>query len=155
MDTIECENMNGERVSVPRSDLAFRPTAYAIIVRDGAILAVRERGFPLLNFPGGGVECGERIADALQREVREETGFMVTIGDFLHVRENFFYCDPAREAWHAIIFYYTCASDPPDAEPVIGDVAEMRWMTVRELKESDFSSVHADIIRMLRDRYNA
>lgn len=154
-DTVECENVHGERITVPRDSLTFRPTAYAIIVRNGAVLAARDRGMPRFAFPGGGVECGERLLDGLRREVREEVGMAVTVGELLHVRENFFYCDPVHTAWHAIIFYYQCAIDPQDAQPIVGDIEEFRWIPILELRESDFQSVHADIIRILRDRFNA
>lgn len=142
---------------VPRASLTFRPTAYAIIVRDGAVLAARDRGMPRFAFPGGGVECGERIPDGLRREVREEVGMAVTIGKLLYMRENFFYqpssWDPTCAAWHAIIFYYQCVTDPPDAQPIVGDIEEFRWVPILELLESDFQSVHADIIQILRDRF--
>lgn len=153
MDTVECENVHGERIVVPRASLTFRPTAYAIIVRDGAVLAARDRGMPRFAFPGGGVECGERLLDGLRREVREEVGMAVTVGELLHVRENFFYCDPIHGAWHAIVFYYGCAADPPDAQPSASDIEELRWVPINELREADFQSVHSDIIRIIRDRH--
>lgn len=153
MDTIECENVHGERIQVPRTSLTFRPTAYAIIVRDGEVLTVREADIPRFAFPGGGVECGERLIDGLRREVREEIGLAITVRNLLHTRENFFYCDPIHAAWHAIVFYYQCDADPPDAQPVIGDIEELRWVPITELHESDFQSVHADIIKILRDHY--
>lgn len=153
MDTVECENVYGERVAVPRNSLTFRPTAYAIIVRNGAVLAARDRGMPRFAFPGGGVECGERIPDGLRREVREEVDMAVTVGELLHVRENFFYCDPVHAAWHAIVFYYQCATDPPDTQPIVGDIEEFRWIPISEIREADFQSVHAGIIQILRERY--
>lgn len=43
---------------------------------DGKILLVRQRrtGEPYYLLPGGGVDAGETLAEALRREVREETG---------------------------------------------------------------------------------
>ena len=52
----------------------------AAIFRDGRVLIVR-RGRPpargLYTLPGGGVEAGETLADAVIREVREETGLAI------------------------------------------------------------------------------
>jgi 8-oxo-dGTP diphosphatase len=62
------------------------------IVRDGAgrvLLVRRARGVHagLWSFPGGHVEWGERLAAAVAREVREETGLAVTVGRLLYVAE--------------------------------------------------------------------
>lgn len=56
-----------------------------IVVRDGKILLLHRRGDldlrpGLWGLPGGGLEKGERIEDALVREMREETGFPVRVG---------------------------------------------------------------------------
>ena len=50
----------------------------AIIVMDDAILLVRQRrtAAPYYLLPGGGVEGGETLEDALVREVSEETGLL-------------------------------------------------------------------------------
>lgn len=49
----------------------------AAIIRDGKVLAVRRARKPALahyTLPGGGVETGETLHEAVRREVREETG---------------------------------------------------------------------------------
>lgn len=56
--------------------------AEAVIVRDGAVLMVMQyvkRGDVVWNFPGGGVEDRETAEQACKREVREETGYDVSI----------------------------------------------------------------------------
>jgi len=52
----------------------------AAILRDGKVLIVRRARNPALNLytlPGGGVEVGETLVQAAQREVREETALEV------------------------------------------------------------------------------
>jgi ADP-ribose pyrophosphatase YjhB (NUDIX family) len=54
------------------------PAASAIVVdQAGRILLHRRTDNELWSIPGGGMEVGERIADTVVREVREETGLEV------------------------------------------------------------------------------
>ena len=48
--------------------------------------AKNERG--LWEFPGGSVELGERLADALRREIREEYGVEIEVGELLDVVDH-------------------------------------------------------------------
>src|ERR1017187_5096694 len=52
----------------------------AAIIRDGKVLVVRRARNPALSFytlPGGGVETGETLVQAVTREVREETALEI------------------------------------------------------------------------------
>jgi ADP-ribose pyrophosphatase YjhB (NUDIX family) len=55
-----------------------------LIVRDGRVLLVRRGKEPFKghwSLPGGGVAPGETLREAVKREMREETGLEVDVGD--------------------------------------------------------------------------
>ncbi len=66
-----------------------RVAARALILRDEAVLlqACTIGGREVYLLPGGGQEPGETLAEAVVREVREETGLVVAAGPLLWVRE--------------------------------------------------------------------
>ena len=71
----------------------------AVAVNDGAILLIR-RGRPPAegrwSLPGGRVEWGEPLTDALRREVEEETALRVEVGRLAGVVERIYGDAPAR-----------------------------------------------------------
>lgn len=82
----------GDRSSRMRGLMIMRQRVAALIERDGQLLVVRQRARGLLGRhdgdvyltpPGGGVETGESLFEALVREVQEEVGLVVTEASLL------------------------------------------------------------------------
>ena len=67
--------------------------ATGLLERDGRILLVASRypnhAHPLWNLPGGRQIPGELLAETVQREVREETGLRVQVGELAYVSESY------------------------------------------------------------------
>jgi 8-oxo-dGTP diphosphatase len=57
----------------------FRVGVYALIFDEGRVLLALRRDIDWWNLPGGGMEAGETVEEAMRREVREETGLEVVI----------------------------------------------------------------------------
>ena len=56
-----------------------RPSARAVVIRDGRVAMVYSRKFRHYKFPGGGIEPGESREAALVREAREEAGLVLDL----------------------------------------------------------------------------
>jgi ADP-ribose pyrophosphatase YjhB (NUDIX family) len=63
----------------------------AVVVKDGRVLLARHEkgGESYWVLPGGAVEHGETLAEALQRELHEEAGLAVEPGDVLFVNDGY------------------------------------------------------------------
>ena len=74
----------------------LRVAAYAVIVDARGMLLAHWHEGPRAawTLPGGGLEAGEDPADAVVREVREETGFEVTVDELLGIHSRVI---PARQ----------------------------------------------------------
>ncbi len=100
---IGCVDRHGKIHQVPLDQIKERPSVYGIIIRDNTILLSPEPGG--YDLPGGGIEVGETEPAALIREVREETGYTVNIGELVARRENHFFSEK-RGAMHSKLAYY-------------------------------------------------
>ena len=107
LKTIVCRQIDGTTKEAKVEDMTFRPSAYGLVVRDGHILLSPQ--WDGYDFPGGGIDLGERIEDAVVREVKEETGVEVTCGRLLHVADDFFIRPKSETPVHSILLFYECS----------------------------------------------
>src|SRR5579859_1351192 len=63
----------------------FRVAVSALIFENGHVLLAHRRDIDWWNLPGGGMESGETVDEALRREVYEETGLEVEIEQLVGV----------------------------------------------------------------------
>jgi 8-oxo-dGTP diphosphatase len=121
-----------------------RVAAYAVIRRGEEVLLTRvsPRGYHsgLWSLPGGGVEHGERPADALVREVREECGVTCEVGSLLDaVDDHFSGVAPSGrfEDFHSVMLLFS-ATVAVDAEPRLaetdGTTDAVAWVPVADVR---------------------
>lgn len=80
-------------------------------MRDGCVLLVERGHEPLEGYwslPGGAVEVGERLEEAVRREVREETGLEVELVSMVEVFERIMRDADGRSEYHYVLVDYLC-----------------------------------------------
>ena len=87
------------------SEKMIRNRAAAIIVEEGKILLVEheKHGRNYWLLPGGGVEYGETLEEALKRELMEEAGLVVDADELIFISESI----PPDQHRHVINYYFT------------------------------------------------
>ncbi len=121
------------------------PTVDVIIeVEGGIILIKRKNPPPGWAIPGGFVDYGESLEDAVCREAKEETGLDIDI-----VRQFHTYSDPGRDPRHHTVstIFIATASGKPRA----GDDAKEAEIFTRDNLPKDIAFDHRQI---LEDYFN-
>jgi A/G-specific adenine glycosylase len=123
----------------------FTVTA-AILQRDGKILLARRPSKGLLGgmweFPGGKVEQGESLESCLEREIREELGVNIRVGEqfgiYQHAYAHF------RITLHAFVCELT------DGEPAPIEAAELAWVFSSKFVDYPMGKVDRQIAERLQ-----
>jgi len=105
---IKCTTITGETVMMPKERFNIRICAYGIVEHNGMILVQNLKHNSKYFFPGGGVELGETLEEALKREMMEEAGIAVEVIKRVHCTETFFYYEPDDLAQQCYSFFFLC-----------------------------------------------
>jgi len=116
-----------------KTDHIVTSVVAVIIDEDGQVLLTKRSVPPFQGewvMPGGKIDLGEPIVEALKREVWEEVGLEVEVGRLIDVFEH---VTPGSDNYHFIIIYYLCTPLYCDVNHNRDEVAEARWVPGEEL----------------------
>lgn len=126
-----------------------------VLIEHGRVLLTQRKAGAhlegLWEFPGGKVEAGEDPRAALVRELREELGIEVNVGEAVDV--TFHRYDDAGKA--VLLLFFEATRVPGSSEPRALDVAAFRWVARADLGALTFPPADGPIVRkvekLLRD----
>lgn len=119
----------------------------AILVHDGRVLIARRRAGAkragLWEFPGGKIQAGETPEQCLRREIREELGVEIAVGEFFG---ESVYAYPDQTV--RLLAYLGRLIG---GRIVLNDHAQIAWVAAPELDQYDFCPADIALVEMLKD----
>ena len=123
------------------------------LVFDGDLVLLVQRGNEPLkgwwSLPGGAVEAGERVEDAVCREVLEETNLEVRVVRFGEIFERIMPDAAGEIEYHYVLLDYVCEVCGGSLRAG-SDSADVRWFSPEELKELPITSGTLEVVERCR-----
>jgi mutator protein MutT len=126
----------------------------AIILRDDRVLLVqrgRQPSYGKWSIPGGLVELGESLQDAVVREVREEVGLTVQVHDLVLALDRVIDDEAGKVEYHYILLDFLCECAAGDPMPA-SDVLDCAFVPVSSLSQYDLTRGTKQAILRVREK---
>jgi 8-oxo-dGTP diphosphatase len=111
------------------------------VIWNRRLLLVR-RGKPPLqgawSIPGGMLEVGETLEEAVVRELAEETGIEVRVLDLVEVFQRISHDDAGRVQYHFVILDYLCEKVGGEAQAG-SDASDLAWVAEADLSHYELT----------------
>ncbi len=109
----------------------------AAVIRDGKVLIIRRAAgiaSGIYTLPGGVVEAGETLTDAVVREVREETALEIEPITLAGFRETILHDKENKVSRHFVILCFAARWLSGEPVPDLSEISEAVWRHPDELK---------------------
>ncbi len=121
----------------------FNCRVAAVMIREGNLLAMKDKRSPYYYLPGGRVKLGETAEDAILRELREELYIDCRIQRPLWLNQGFFQEDVTGERFHELCIYFLMDISGTDlaargdtfAGPEVKNSQQFTWLPFEKLEE--------------------
>ena len=128
------------------------------VVLDGPRVLLIKRGNPPLkgqwSLPGGGVEVGETLEQAVAREVLEETGLTIDVGPIVEVLDRISRDGDGRVEHHFVLVdFIGRPSGGADSVPRgASDAEDAAWVAIADLARYEVAPVTISVIQKAASR---
>jgi len=120
----------------------------ALIERDGRYLLIKRGNEPSKgkwSIPGGKVELGESLTEAVKREVMEECHVQIEIMKIFNVMDRILKDDSGAIKYHFVLIDYYAKYVSGEARAQ-SDADEMKWVTAEEMVNLDMNPQSREVI---------
>lgn len=123
------------------------PAVAAVIRKKDRLLLVKRKNEPSRgqwSLPGGRIEVGERIEEALKREIKEELKVKIEVQELLAIKEYIERDKGGRFKWHYILLDYNCRIVSGVPQPS-SDVKKMCWVGSNEFSDLELTQTTQEL----------
>ena len=121
------------------------------VIFEGASVLLARRGQEpakgTWSLPGGAVELGEKLVDALKREIREEIGVEIQVGGLIRVLDRILCDEDKRIRYHYVLVDYWGWRVSGEAKPG-SDASEICFVPLKEIHKKDINKEVLETILM-------
>jgi len=121
----------------------------AIIIHDGKMLIVKRGSDPgkgKWSVPGGLVELGETVKEAVEREVLEECNLKVEASHLIDIVDNIIRDKNGRIKYHFIILDFFAKLRGGKLKPN-SEVIEAKWVPIDEVEKYDLTNTFREFMK--------
>ena len=122
----------------------------AVIIENGRVALVKRGHDPFIgewSIPGGALELGETVADAVRREVLEETTLVVEPVSLLNVYDRVILDNDERILYHYVLIDYLCKRISGDLQAA-SDCDRAHWFSKEETSKLSLPVDTSEVIRL-------
>lgn len=129
----------------------------AVVIEAGKVLLIKRGKEPSLgewSLPGGRVKLGESIRDAIAREVIEETGLDIEIGDVVEILERIFRDNKRKIKYHYLLVDFF-ARPKGGILVASSDASDASFFSIEEIEGMNLPTVTEEVILKGLDIFNS
>jgi len=126
----------------------------AVVLDGDLVLLIKRSKAPLKgqwSLPGGGVEVGETLEQAIAREVREETGLAIEVGPIVEVLDRISRDADGRVEHHFVLVDFVCRPNGGVLR-VASDAEDAAWVALADLARYEVAPVTISVIQKAASR---
>lgn len=124
-----------------------------IVSSEGKVLLMKSHKWKdMYVVPGGHIEAGEKIEDAIKREVKEETNLDVFDIEFI-IHQEYVFGETYHKKKHFIFLNYACKTENTDIK-LNNEAQEFVWVTPNEALIMNVEPYSKNLIQKYMKKHN-
>ncbi len=146
--------MNKDRRAYPENPLIG--VGIVIFNKNGKVLLIQRNKPPLKNtmsIPGGKVELGEKLKDAIKREVKEECGIEVEVKDLIFVTENIQKDSSGKIKYHYVLLDFWGVTEEEQIIPQREEIGNWVWAKKEDIEKYNLWEKTKELIEKAYEKY--